>query len=323
MPVVADLPPAFLLTVAVALGLAFGSFLNVVIHRLPRGESVVSPGSRCPACGRPVAARDNLPVLSWLLLRGQARCCGARIPARYPLVEAIGGLLGASVLEGVALPLVGGEASALRLLAVFAVYLALTLSLVALAFIDLDTMLLPDSLTLGGTALGLVTVPLRGGPGWWDSALGAALGFALVWVPFIALHRRLRGRPGMGLGDAKLVMLAGAWFGWVGAVFALLAGAVQGTIAAVAVLLATGRLEEPAAVREERARWQEALARAEGEERRALEEAIRDDPLARPPEPGTGGLRVPFGPFLALAVLEYLFFGETLTREYLGWLGAP
>ncbi len=338
MLLVADLPRWFLTTTAVSLGLVFGSFLNVVIYRLPRGESVAFPGSHCPACGAPIRGYDNVPLLSYLLLRGRARCCRAPISIRYPLVELTGGLLAWSTLELVALdrpfdtPLwLGGL--------LFAAYLALGLGLVAAAFIDIDQMILPDEITLGGAALGLLTAPLRLdvssvasapwagwlvplGPAavaWGDAAFGALAGFLGIYLPFDLLYRKLRGRTGMAQGDAKLVMLAGAWFGWVGALFALLAGAVQGTLGGIALLLTRGRIDEPAAVREERAALQAAIAAAEGEERAALEAALEADPLGQEPDPGALQARIPFGPFLILAIFEYLFFGPALVALYLDW----
>src|SRR5260370_394919 len=120
----------------------------------------------------------------------------------------------------------------------------------AVALGDLEHMYVPDAISIGGTLFGLATFSLRG-LSFTDALLGAALGFAVVWLPFGVLYKWIRGRTGMGLGDAKLVMLAGAWFGWIGAVFALLAGAVQGTLAVIALLLTRGRIEEPAAVEEE------------------------------------------------------------------------
>jgi leader peptidase (prepilin peptidase)/N-methyltransferase len=180
-------------------------------------------------------------------------------------------------------------------------------------------MLLPDEITLGGAALGLATAQFRHLE-WTESLLGAATGFCLVWLPFHLGYRLLRGHPGMGLGDAKLLALTGAWFGWPGAVFALLAGAVQGTVVAGAVLLVKGRIEEPEAVRQEREEMKAELAALEGEAREELLRAIGDDPLAMDPGDGVGKARIPFGPFLAIATLEFLFFGELLIDEYLGFL---
>lgn len=305
--------------VGVSLGLVFGSFLNVVIHRLPRGENLAFPASHCTSCGTPIRAFDNLPVLGWLLLRGRARCCKAPISPRYPLVELMGGLLGGTLIQVAVLtlpldtPLWHGGL-------LFAAELALGLGLIAAAFIDLSHMYLPDPLTLGGALLGLLTVPLRAGATWQESLLGAAVGFLIIWLPFDRLHRLLRGKPGMGLGDAKLLLLAGAWFGWRGALFALLAGAVQATLAVVAVYLVRGKIDEPEAVKLERAEIEEELAHATPEERALIEAELALDPLASEPEAGFGNARIAFGPFLVLAVLELLVFGEFIQQELIGTL---
>ncbi len=319
MPTLADLPPALTTFVAVALGLAFGSFLNVVIYRLPRGQSVVHPGSRCPSCGKPIRAWDNVPVLSWLLLRGKSRCCKTPISPRYPLVEALGGLVGWAVLETrvVTLPL---DTEWWRALLVFALYFTLALGLVAAAFIDLEHMILPDEITLGGTVLGIASALVRPEGDFVEALSGAAIGFVMIWLPFDVLYRKLRGRPGMGLGDAKLTMLAGAWFGWPGAVFALLAGAVQGTVVAIVVFLAQGRIEEPEAVKQERAELLDAIDNAEGEEREELLRELEADPIGSEPEDGLGQSRIAFGPFLVLATLEFLLFGKWIIQEYLAWI---
>ena len=313
----ADFPPAFLYVTAVALGLVFGSFLNVVIYRLPRGENLAYPASRCPGCGKAIAPYDNIPVLSFLFLRGRSRCCKTKISPRYPLVELIGGLLALALVRTVVfeLPL---ETPAWHLPLVFFAYLALGLGLVAAAFIDLEHLYLPDSITLGGTVLGMATVPLRPEASFRESFVGAVVGFLVIWLPFIFAYQKLKGRPGMGLGDAKLVMLAGAWFGWFGAVFALLAGAVQATAVTLAVFATRGKLEEPEAVKAERRALHEALETATGEEREALERELAEDPLAEEPEPGLAGARLAFGPFIVLAILELMLFGSYLHTEILG-----
>lgn len=316
MPVLGDFPTWFLAAVAVALGLAFGSFLNVVVHRLPRGESLVTPASRCPACGAAIRGYDNIPVLSWLVLRGRARCCGAKVSPRYPLVELIGGLAGWAVLKRVLIE-APPDAPIQAALVLFLAYFALCLGLVAAVFIDLEYMLLPDSITLGGAALGLASCFVRGVP-FREAVLGAAVGFVIIWLPFYFLYRLVRGHPGMGLGDAKLLMLTGAWFGWKGALFALLAGAVQGTAVAIALVAVKGSIEEPEAVKREREELQLELSRLEGDARRELELELSKDPLAAEPQGGFAKARLPFGPFLAMATLEYLFFGEALLDAYLG-----
>jgi leader peptidase (prepilin peptidase)/N-methyltransferase len=340
-PTVSELPPSIVLGVAIALGLVFGSFLNVVIHRLPRGESLVFPGSHCPGCGRPIRAYDNIPIVSWLWLRGRARCCGARISARYPLVELMGGLLAWALVKVVVSEL-DSATTWYAALGIFLLELAFGLGLVGVAFIDLEHMLVPDEITLGGTLLGLVTAPWRpevfesplghwaaalvglGGTesfrAWSESLLGAAVGFVMVWLPFEVGYRALRGQPGMGRGDAKLAMLAGAWFGWAGAVFALLAGSVQGTLVALGIYAAKGRIDEPAAVVQQRAELRAALEAATGNERLELEEELAKDPVAHEPEGGLARARVSFGPFLVLGALEYLFFGPALVAACFGWL---
>jgi leader peptidase (prepilin peptidase)/N-methyltransferase len=306
--------------VGVSLGLVFGSFLNVVIYRLPRGVNVAFPASHCPSCGEPIRALDNLPVLGWLMLRGRARCCKAAISPRYPLVEALGGLLGGALVQTslLTLPL---DTPLWQGLLLFGAQLALGLALIAAAFIDLSHMYLPDELTLGGAVLGFLSVPLRPSATFVESALGAAVGFVIVWLPFDLLHRALRGKPGMGLGDAKLVMLAGAWFGWQGAVFTLFGGAVQATLVVVALFLARGKIEEPEAVKQERAELEAELLRATPEERAELERELALDPLTEEPEEGFGKARIAFGPFLVLAALQLLVFGSYVREEALAWLG--
>lgn len=308
--------------VGVALGLVFGSFLNVVIYRLPRGENIAFPASHCTSCGTPIRAFDNLPLVGFLLLRGRARCCGSPISPRYPLVELLGGLLGGGLIQ-VAVLTLPPDTPLWQGGLLFAAELALGLGLIAAAFIDLSHMYLPDSITLGGTLLGFLVVPLRTGGSWLDSAIGALVGFLIVWLPFDLLHRLLRGKPGMGLGDAKLTMLAGAWFGWQGALFTLLAGAVQATLSVIAVYLLRGRIDEPEAVTREREELEQELALASPEERALIEAELADDPLAGAPEAGFGKARIAFGPFLVLATLELLLFGEFIRNDLLGVLLNP
>jgi leader peptidase (prepilin peptidase) / N-methyltransferase len=298
---------------AFAWGCLWGSFVNVVIYRVPREMSVVRPGSHCPHCGSPVAAFDNVPIVSWLMLRGRARCCNAAISPRYAIVELLGGVLALAVAELVLYD-VPEHASVAYAGAVFVADFALAMALLAAAFIDAAHMYLPDPITIGGTLVGLATSSLRDTT-WQSSVAGAAAGFFGVWLPLVIGYKALRGRAGMGLGDAKLVMLAGAWFGWPGAVFALFAGAFQATLAAIGMLLVHGKIDEPAAVREDRVVLQQAAAAGDSEARRALE----DDPLANEPEAGLMSARLPFGPFLCLATIEWMLGGQWL-REHMAWL---
>lgn len=319
--ILADFPPALLRTFAILFGLAWGSFLNVVIYRAPRGLSVVRPASACPTCGTMIPAWRNLPVLSYVLLLGRTSCCKTKLSPRYPLVEAIGGLVAWAIIEQVVLTL-PPETSMLRVGAIFLADFALALALVSAAFIDLEHMYIPDLVSIGGTVLGIATFSLRG-IGFVDSLIGAAIGFAIVWLPFSVGYKALRGQTGMGLGDAKLVMLAGAWFGWKGAVFVLLAGAVQGTIAAIAMLLTKGKIEEPEAVRQEKEAMMRELEAMSPEEREKAEAELANDPIYEELNGGVGQARIAFGPFLVLATLEYLLLGDTLIEDGFRWLTLP
>jgi leader peptidase (prepilin peptidase)/N-methyltransferase len=200
--------------------------------------------------------------------------------------------------------------------------LGFALALLAAIFIDFEYMIVPNEITFGLTILGLLSSPLR------DVALVNALvgmiaGFLVIWLPFIWLYPLLRGHAGMGLGDAKLLMAVGAWFGWTGALFSLLAGAVQGTVFALVVFLVRGRLEEPTAVTREREELRAELEALDDETRAKLEAELAKDPLASAPKEGLGKARVAFGPFLSLAALEFLFFGDWLVNRYLNWMWLP
>jgi leader peptidase (prepilin peptidase)/N-methyltransferase len=315
----ADFPLWFLRTFALAFGLIWGSFLNVVIYRVPRGMSVVRPASRCPACETPIRPWDNIPVVSYLLLGGKARCCGARLSPRYPIVEAIGGVLSLAVLEVIVLKLPEGTSIG-RALAIYTADFALALGLVAAAFIDMEHMILPDSVTFGGAALGAATASFRS-MSFIDALVGAAVGFVVVWLPFMVIYPKVRGgKVGMGLGDAKLLMLAGAWFGWGGALFVLGAGAIQGTLFAIMTLLLQGKIEEPEAVKAEREAIRAELAEMSPEERAEAEKELAEDPLADEPGEGFGQARIAFGPFLILATLEFLLIGRDVIGAYIAWI---
>jgi leader peptidase (prepilin peptidase) / N-methyltransferase len=306
-----DLAPWLVGLFAFVFGCLWGSFLNVVIYRVPRGMSVVRPASHCPGCGAAIRPLDNVPVLSWVLLGGRARCCGVRVSPRYVAVEVLGGVVALAIAEVAIRPL-PGSTSVVHAASIFLADFALALALIAAAFIDLSHMYLPDSITIGGTLFGLATPALRGLT-WSDALIGAAAGLFGVWLPFIVGYQALRGRAGMGMGDAKLVMLAGAWFGWPGAAFALFGGAIQATVAAIVVLLARGKIEEPEAVRADREELQRAAVEGDAE---AIE-ALKDDPLATAPEEGVMAARMPFGPFLCLAIIEWMLGGDWL-RDRLG-----
>jgi leader peptidase (prepilin peptidase)/N-methyltransferase len=278
---IAEQPDLFI-GLAVLLGLLVGSFLNVVIHRLPRmldrewreqcawldgresptsaPYSLVRPRSSCPHCGHLIAWYENIPLLSWLFLRGKCSECGACISIRYPLVEAMTGLLFgfAAWRWGFGLD-------------VLAVWVLLS-CLIALTFIDLDTHLLPDNLTLPLAWIGLLMnldgrfVPLD------EAVLGAILGYLSLWAVY-HLFRLLTGKEGMGFGDFKLLAALGAWMGWKMLLPIVLCASFTGALVGIALILFAGH------------------------------------DRAKP---------MPFGPWLALGGVIALFWGETMTRLWLG-----
>lgn len=227
--------PALLTVLAVLagmLGLVVGSFVNVVIWRVPRGESVVRPPSACPACGDPIRPRDNIPVLSWLLLKGRCRDCGERISIRYPLVEALTGILFILVLLRFGTVAGGTEAAGLAGLWMLPAYLYLCAITIALAAIDLDTQKLPNVIVLPSIVVaGVLLAVASAGSGDWEALVRAAIGSAALFSFYLALA--LIYPSGMGFGDVKLAAVLGmylAWLGWgaflVGAFSAFLLGGV-------------------------------------------------------------------------------------------------
>ncbi len=321
MPTLIELPPWLLRIFALAFGLLWGSFLNVVIHRVPLGLSVVRPSSRCPHCETPIRPWNNIPILSWLLLRGKTACCGTKISPRYVLVEAIGALLAVAIVEALVLPM-PPQTPALHALMVFLSALALALGLTAAAFIDIEHMYIPDVISYGAIVMGLATVSFRPSLTYAESLLAGCAGFLLVWLVFGVLYRKLRGVTGMGLGDAKLLAVAGVWFGWKGLAFALFAGAVQGTMAALLVLMVRGKVEEPQAVQQEREAWlAEVAAIKDKQEREKAEAELLKDPIFEQTSGSTMVSRIAFGPFLVLAIVEYLLAGTSIVDHYVTWAG--
>jgi leader peptidase (prepilin peptidase)/N-methyltransferase len=264
---VSGLPlPVPWLAFAFALGLVLGSFLNVVAHRLPRGESVVRPGSRCPACARSIRPWENVPVLSWLLLRGRCRGCSGRISWRYPLVELSTGLL---------FLLVAARYGASPFTPLWMLFAA---ALLAAALIDFEHQIIPDEVSLGGLLAGLLLVPLlrweggaQLGAACLASAGGALLGGGMLWLVGF-LHARVSvamGRsfdhwpgvgeelprlgsvdywtwfPGMGFGDVKLLAMIGAFLGPLGVVTTVLAASLLGLLFGLGWALATRSWDSP------------------------------------------------------------------------------
>lgn len=314
-----EFPPWFVRIFAFLFGTLWGSFFNVCIYRWPREMSVVSPPSHCPACGAPIEAWRNVPVFGYLFLRGKAACCGARMSPRYVLVELLGGLLCLATFERW-FDHAAADASAADAAIEALLYFAFCGGLLVATFVDLEWMEIPDEVSLPGAALGLMTVTLRSAPGAEEAALGAGLGFLLVQVLFVWGYEYFMGRRGMGEGDSKLLLFIGAFIGWKGAVFAIVAGSVQGLLAA-GVALATGRELAPKRPDElqdapitDGDASDDATNVAGHADEAAVDEADDD-------EMNDGRLRMPFGPFLALGSLEFLFFGDPLVAWYSGLFG--
>jgi leader peptidase (prepilin peptidase)/N-methyltransferase len=277
------------------LGAVVGSFLNVVIARVPRGRSVVRPRSSCPACGAPIAWYDNVPILSWIFLRARCRACGARISFRYPLVEALGA---AAALLAFARHGPAGAAAA---------ELAFAAALVALAFIDLDTWLLPHAITWPLIGAGILAAVV----GWSasgdlaSSLLGAGAGFA-AFALVAVLGARIFRREALGWGDVWLLAGIGAWLGPRALIPVVLLASLQGSVFGLA-LLALGRGQpgpppaEPAA--------------PPGDSREGVPPVITTPAPASERDWVPPRNAVPFGPFLALGALEWLYLGVILSEH--------
>jgi leader peptidase (prepilin peptidase)/N-methyltransferase len=256
---------------AAIFGAIWGSFFNVCIARVPAGQSIVRPGSRCGACGAPVRALDNVPVFSYLWLRGRCRACAAPFSARYPLVEILGALLAAG-LWWQCVSRAPDVDVAVRL-ARFAYDFAFAGVLVVLAFIDLATLLLPDVITLPAIAVFFLAGFGVHEASWLARLIGAAVGY--LFVRLIAdFYFYVLKREGLGLGDGKLLALIGVALGWKALPLVVFAGSIAGSLISIPVLLFTRR-------------------------NRAADQSLRD-------------VQVPFGPFLALGALVYLFAGRVL-----------
>ena len=276
-------------------GLLWGSFLNVVIHRLPAGASLLHPASHCPSCGTPLKAWHNIPVLSWAILGRKCGFCGTPISVRYPLVEGVTGLFAMAIWTlvirtdgGALLREVGVGALVGPALLLFAFVAAL----IAITFIDLDLQIIPHKITLpfilSGPAAALWLEPITGLT-WATSIIGAIAGGAIIWI-LIEAYFRLRGREGLGGGDFMMLAMLGSWLGVECLVFILLAASLQGLLAA-AVFFALPKTAPPAAELDEED-----------------EDSFRY-------------FAIPFGPFLALAGLEWLFFQPWILEVIYGLYG--
>jgi leader peptidase (prepilin peptidase)/N-methyltransferase len=272
----------------VVLGLLWGSFANVCIYRwpptaeFPRGRSVVAPGSHCFACQAPIRWYDNVPLLAWLWLRGRCRSCQAPFSPRYLIVEAVtGALFGVSWWAAVIAPSLF-EPFDQRLLH-FAVYAAFCFVMVVVTFIDLDHKLILNKLTIPSIVIFYAASFLWPERRWYDGVVGAAVGYGLPWA-IGEIYYRITHREGLGLGDGMLLALVGALLGWRGVLVALFGGSMIGSVIGITALV---------------------VARASGGEADAAVDAAEAE--AAPARPSMMRTELPFGPFLAMASLLYLF----------------
>ncbi|MGO9312692.1 MAG: prepilin peptidase [Syntrophobacteraceae bacterium] len=248
--------------IALVLGCVLGSFYNVVIYRLPAGQSIVYPGSKCPACGNAIAAFDNIPMMSYLLLGGKCRHCKASISIRYPIVEGISGLLALLLFRRYGLH---------PQLVIEFIFCSL---LLIIAMIDIDTFIIPDILSLPGIALGLLFSFFTPRLSWWDSLLGIILGGGILYA-IATGYSLLRRKEGMGGGDIKLLGMIGAFIGWPGVAFTILVSSVSGMLIALPLMWRSGK--------------------------------------------GLGSA-IPYGPFLALGAVAYIFWGQLFFHWYFSCL---
>jgi leader peptidase (prepilin peptidase) / N-methyltransferase len=222
----------FAFYLAFLFGAVWGSFLNVCIYRLPLGESIVSPASRCPGCEKPIVWYDNIPLLSWMILRGRCRHCQSSISPVYPFIEAVSALLTLHVVM-----VFGFSWESLALI-------CLGYSFIVMMMIDLYHYILPDVITLPGILIGLIltwTTQLGSPLGTFDDALiGVAVGGGGLWA-FAFIFEKITGKVGMGLGDVKLLAMVGAWLGWQALPYTIFFAALMGSVVGLSWIGLMGR----------------------------------------------------------------------------------
>lgn len=251
----------FFLVSAFIFGAIVGSFLNVCILRIPEELSIVHPASRCPSCEQPIAFYDNIPVLSWIFLKGKCRNCKIPISPRYALVEVLTGCLAAALMWRFGLQ------------AITLILFVFSAALVVITFIDLDHRIIPDVISLPGIPLGFLASFFS--IGLMNSGIGILAGGGSLLAVALG-YRLLTGRDGMGGGDIKLLAMIGAFIGWEGVLFTIFASSLTGTLVGILAMV-------------------------------KQKKGMR--------------LAIPFGPFLALGALLYIFWGPMLIRLYLESLG--
>lgn len=241
-------------------GACVGSFLNVCIYRLPAGLSIVYPPSACPQCQQPIRFYDNIPVLSYIILRARCRTCAAAIALRYPLVEMITGLAAWAVFLKYGLT------------AATPIYFTFIAVLIVITFIDIDHQIIPDILSLPGIPIFFVAGLWTPQTTWQEALIGVGLGAGSLLLIALA-YRLVTGKDGMGMGDIKLLAMIGALIGWQGVVFTIFFSSVIGTLVGLILMIRGG---------------------------------------------GSLKTKLPFGPFLALGAVAYIFYGPELIDAYLG-----
>ncbi len=253
------MPDILLHSLIFCVGTCIGSFLNVCIYRLPAQKSVVHPGSACPSCQTPIRFYDNIPILSYLIIKGRCRHCKAPIAIRYPLIELMGGLIALCIALKFGLTL-----SSLA-------YFIFATALLVITFIDIDHQIIPNEISLPGIPIGFAVsffipevTPI-------ESLIGILAGGGGLWA-VATIYLMLTRREGMGFGDVKLLGMVGAFIGWKGVIVTIFAASAIGTLVGVAAML----------------------------------KSRKDMKMA-----------IPFGPFLSIGAMIYLFFGDMLINWYI------
>lgn len=248
-----------LFTVSFIFGALIGSFLNVCILRIPAGKSIAFPPSHCPKCEAAIKWYDNLPILSWFILRGKCRSCKEQFSFRYPMVEFL------TAMFSLAAMMKFGPSPA------YLIYFTFIASLIVITFIDLDHQIIPDVISLPGIPLGLLASFALPAITYKESLIGIAAGGGLLLTVAMGYEFIAR-KEGMGGGDIKLLAMIGAFLGWKGVLFTIFSGSLIGTVIGISLMAAQGK----------------------------------DSKYA-----------IPFGPFLSMGALLYLFFGEPIVYWYL------
>jgi|GEM_PF-59151 len=322
--------PWFFRIAAFVFGACCGSFFNVVIYRVPAGKSVVTPGSHC-VCGKPIAWYDNIPILSWFLLRGKARCCGANFSFQYPFVELLTGCLFMACWwmhpQNFAVIFIGW------------VFLAM---LICSTFIDLRHMVLPDYFTVYGAVIGVFLAFFfpqlheQAASNYWllngmrsavDALIGVFIGSAVIlWIALVA--ESILRREAMGFGDVVFMGCIGAFCGWQGAIFAIFGGAVLGTLVVVPMMIlqrlgfniTPGKVENNAKELVEpdnTVKTNEGIAPKTAEPDQQRASVAAEDAQAGQDDELKMGSAIPFGPWLALgAAVYYIFLREPVNAYF-------